>query len=243
MSPISPVLDARNLIEVKSTQKKGRGIFAREKILRGTRILAEAPLLKAAVDPATGGVNVKEAFNQLTVLQQRAYLELYGYASEDSKKPHNWQLLGDLDRKVLAIYTANCWGRDVFWIASRFNHSCVPNIHNAYNATIDRETFHTIRDIEAGEELHVSYISGIHGRRERQAQLEKRGSACTCLACEDTIEGRNTENQLVQLAALTQEEEMSNPFTLRAEESLKRNVKMAASMRSSGLVGKSLNNW
>ncbi|KAL2061305.1 hypothetical protein VTL71DRAFT_7578, partial [Oculimacula yallundae] len=243
MSTASPALDARNLIEVISMPKKGLGTFAKEKIPRGTRILAESPLLKAAVDPTTGGMNVKDAFNNLTGPQQRAYLELYGYASDDFKKLHHWEVLGELDRKVLAIYTANHWGRDVFQLASRFNHSCIPNIHNAYNATINKETFHAIRDIEAGEELTVSYIFGIHSRSERQAQLSKWGFQCTCPVCEETVVGRNIENQYIQLATLIRDEEMSNPFTLSAEESLKRNVRMAALMRSIGLVGKSLNNW
>jgi hypothetical protein len=51
MSIIPSSLDARHLIEVKVTQGKGLGIFAKEKIQRGTRLIAESPLLKAPVDP------------------------------------------------------------------------------------------------------------------------------------------------------------------------------------------------
>jgi len=64
-------------------------------------------LLKAAIDLTTAGTNVKDAFNSLNGPMQRAYLELYGYASEGSKKRHNCGMLGELDRKVLPIYTPN----------------------------------------------------------------------------------------------------------------------------------------
>ena len=219
------------------------GIFAKEKIPRGTRLITESPLLKAPVDPTTGGADVQYAFNNLSGPMQRAYLELYGYASEDSKRCHNWEMLGDLDRRVLAIYTANCWGGDVFWLASRFNHSCIPNIHNTYNSTLQKETFHNIRDIEAGEELTVSYILDICGRSERQARLSKWGFECTCPACEDTPEGRNIEKQFVRLAALMHEAEKTSSVMLPSEKSLMRFVAIAALMCSIGLVGKALNSW
>jgi SET domain-containing protein len=48
------------------------------------------------------------------------------------------------------------------------------------------ETFHSIRDIEAGEELTISYISGFCVHDERQAQLKKWGFQCSCPACRDT---------------------------------------------------------
>ncbi|KFZ16898.1 hypothetical protein V501_02019 [Pseudogymnoascus sp. VKM F-4519 (FW-2642)] len=143
----------------------------------------------------------------------------------------NWDMLGDLDRQVFAIYVANCWGRDVFRIASRFNHSCIPNIHNAYNSTIQKETFHNIRDIEAGEELTISYVLGICSRSERQVRLSKWGFECTCPVCEDTPEGRNIEKQFVQLAALFQEAESISPVLLASEKSIKRFTETAALMR------------
>ncbi|KFY67709.1 hypothetical protein V496_01445 [Pseudogymnoascus sp. VKM F-4515 (FW-2607)] len=226
MSTIPSPPDARHLIEVKATQGKGLAIFAKEKIPRGTRLVAESPLLKAPINHTTGGADVMRAFNNLSASSQQAYLELHGYASEDTKKRHNWNMLGDLDRQVLAIYVANCWGRDVFRLASRFNHSCIPNIHNAYNSTIQKETFHNIRDIEIGEELTISYVLGICSRSERQVRLSKWGFECTCSV----------------LAALFQEAESISPVLLASEKTIKRFRETAALMRSLGLVGKALNN-
>ena len=81
------------------------GIFAKDDIPRGTRIIAGRPLLKAAVD-SDGNANISASFNNLSFQQKQAYLELYGFASEESKKRHNWDTLSDLDRKVLATKLA-----------------------------------------------------------------------------------------------------------------------------------------
>ncbi|KFX91231.1 hypothetical protein V490_06014 [Pseudogymnoascus sp. VKM F-3557] len=230
MSTIPSPLDARHLIEVKATHGKGLAIFAKEKIPRGTRLVAESPLLKAPIGHSTGGASVMHAFNNLSASSQQAYLELHGYASEYTKIRHNWDKLKDLDRQVLAIYVANCWGRDVFRLASRFNHSCIPNTHNAYNSTIRKETFHNIRDIEAGEELTVSYVN-ICSRSERQARLSKWGFECTCPACEDSPEGRNIEKRFVKLAALFQDAESTSSVLLGSEKSIKQFTETAALMR------------
>ncbi|KFY28815.1 hypothetical protein V491_00270 [Pseudogymnoascus sp. VKM F-3775] len=106
MSTIPSPLDARHLIEVKATEGKGLVIFAKEKIPRGTRLVAT--LLKAPINHTTRGADVMRAFNNLSASSQQAYLELHGYASEDTKKRHNWDMLGDLDRQVFAVYVANC---------------------------------------------------------------------------------------------------------------------------------------
>jgi hypothetical protein len=107
------LLDACHLIEIREAPGKGLGIFAREKISRGTRIIAESPLLKATT-VSSHGVNVQAAFNNLPLPKQRAYLDLHGHASETLKKDNDWKSLPDLNRRVLAIYAANHWGRDVF---------------------------------------------------------------------------------------------------------------------------------
>jgi hypothetical protein len=241
LSASSPhnVLDGRRLIEVKETPEKGLGIFARMQIPRGTRIIAETPLLRAKA-VTTYSVNVQDSFERLSSESQRAYLQLHGYASPTLKKDNDWASLPELNRKVLAIYAANRWGRDVFWLASRFNHSCIPNVHNAYNPIIRMETFHSIRDIEAGEELTISYLSGISVRDERQAQLKSWGFQCSCPACKDTQEGNSLEQKLFRLVILSRELEVNVPGTLSYEKTLGTHGKMAALLRSVGHEGKLL---
>jgi SET domain-containing protein len=231
--------DSRHLVEVKETPEKGLGIFARVRIARGTRIVAEAPLLKAtAFSPY--GMNVQEPFDRLSSAKQRAYLELHEHASERFKRENDWKSLPELRHKLLAIYAANSFGNDVFWLASRFNHACIPNIHNAYNPVIRMDTFHSIRDIEAGEELTVSYISGFSVRDQRQAQLNKWGFQCKCLACKEIPDGNKLEQKLVRLALLSRELETADSHILPNKNTLKKHQKMAAIMCSAGLVGKSL---
>lgn len=234
--------DALQYIEVRDAVGKGLGIFARAAIPRGTRVLTESPLLRA-ITLSNHGVDVQTAFDNLSLHEQQAYLCLHGHASETLKNDNNWAVLPSLDRKVLAIYAANRWGRDVFRLASRFNHCCIPNIHNAYNPTIRKETFHSIRDIEAGEELTVSYLPGMCARAERQERLKQWGFQCTCVACQDTPKGKMLEKQLVQIAKLGGELELTVPGLVSPRRTLEKYQKMAALMRSTGLVGKALNNW
>jgi hypothetical protein len=77
------------------------------------------------------------------------------------------------------------------------------------------ETFHSIRYIEAGEEVTISYISGISVRDVRQAQLKSWGFQCSCSACEDTPEGNILERQLRRLALLSRGLEIGVPSIFR----------------------------
>jgi hypothetical protein len=244
LSTSSPckVLDGRGLIEVRETPEKELGIFARIQIPRGTRVIAETPLLRATAF-STHCVDVQDSFERLSSAKQRAYLQLHGYASPTLKKDNNWASLPELNRKVLAIYAVNRWGRDVFWLASRFNHSCIPNVHNAYNPIIRMETFHSIREIEAGEELTISYLSGISVRDERQAQLKSWGFQCRCSACKDTPKGIMLERQLCRMALLSRGLEIGVPSTLSYEKRLGLHGKIAALLRSVGHEGKLLHQW
>jgi hypothetical protein len=105
------------------------------------------------------------------------------------------------------------------------------------------ETFHSIRNIEAGEELTVSYLSGISVRHERQAQLKSWGFQCSCSACKETPEGNMLERQLYRLALLSRGLEIGVPSTLSFEKKLGTHGKMAALLRSVGHEGKLLHQW
>lgn len=81
-------------------------------------------------------------------------------------------------------------GSGIFSFYSRINHSCAPNVHNAYNPGIQRLTLYSIRDIRAGEQITTSYInSACRTREQRRQETENWGFVCSCLACTDaTIE-------------------------------------------------------
>ncbi|TVY18236.1 SET domain-containing protein 5 [Lachnellula arida] len=151
-----------------------------------------------------------------------------------------------LHRRVLAVWVANCFG-DVFLLGSRINHSCAPNVHFAYNSALGKQTFHAIRDIEAGEELAIMYINGTNRTRgQRQDELKKWGFRCNCPICEDTSRGRKKEEKRVELFRLDQELATYTRFNFQhgPEDSWKKALKaaqrMAGLQKSEGLLNRDL---
>ena len=67
----------------------------------------------------------------------------------------------------------------------RFNHSCSPNVHHAFDARGRRQTLRLLVDVQAGDELVICYRTGAHGARAlRQATLlENFGFECRCVRC------------------------------------------------------------
>lgn len=79
------------------------------------------------------------------------------------------------------------YGCGLFALFSRSNHSCIPNAYNAYNATIKRLTIHAIHDLQAGEQIMVSYIDcACRTKKQRRTMLEAWGFSCGCAACTDS---------------------------------------------------------
>ncbi|KAF1952906.1 TPR domain protein, partial [Byssothecium circinans] len=239
--------DSRHLVEMRKSTGKGLGIFAIADIPRGTRVIAEAALLKIDRNN-TDARNILYAFESLSASQQGSYLELHGFAcaafrhAAEQEMGRSWQEMPELQRRVLAIFAANAFG-DVFLLGSRINHSCIPNIHFAYNSILEKETFHAVRDITAGEELTISYNNGVNRTKsQRQAELDNWGFICTCAACEITAEGKEREAKRVQLFSLDQE--LAINMRIRTSESWKKALKLAQNLaavqKSEGLLCRDL---
>ncbi len=87
------------------------------------------------------------------------------------------------------------YGLAIFPSAVYFNHSCAPNIVHTTINHLD-EAFYAARDIDAGEELNIKYISIRQGREERRQELQEVFLfGCECLRCRsvesnDVIEER-----------------------------------------------------
>mmetsp|Transcript_23078 Transcript_23078/g.58835 ORF Transcript_23078/g.58835 Transcript_23078/m.58835 type:complete len:221 (+) Transcript_23078:367-1029(+) len=81
-----------------------------------------------------------------------------------------------LDEEVIEATKA------VYASACRFNHSCRPNAHAAWNAKRGAQVIHALADITTGSEISVSYLDNASGTRcaERQEEL---GFVCVCDAC------------------------------------------------------------
>jgi hypothetical protein len=195
--------------EIKPSLGKGIGAFAVVNIRRGSRIIAEAPMLIIS-NPRFTAADVERAFDRLTYADKEKYLEL---SSSHGQDPKDWPVSiyanvqgaerarieeqhaarTSKTRSLLSIFQNNCMEREggaaIFYECARFNHSCVPNAFFAWNVLIGRETVHAIRDISAGEEITISYCDPLYDQSMREWQLKHYSFKCSCAACEDAFEG------------------------------------------------------
>lgn len=101
----------------------------------------------------------------------------------------------------------------VFAKASRFNHSCSPNVDH-FAGTQRRYCFVAARDIQQGEELCISYLrigQLLQARADRQQDLERTHCfRCHCDACDgttsDTWRSDDTRSRIVAFCQMSPEE-------------------------------------
>lgn len=75
-------------------------------------------------------------------------------------------------------------GTGVFPLASRINHSCIPNLQIHYIPSTEKLVAHAVRHVNKGEELTISYLSkACRTRKQRNEILEHRGFECKCRVC------------------------------------------------------------
>ncbi|OTB04268.1 hypothetical protein M426DRAFT_11890 [Hypoxylon sp. CI-4A] len=198
--------------EVRDTGDKGAGCFATRDIEAGEIILVEKPHLTCQeVENAFERISgLCKGFDALPPEQQTQFLALYGMTNPD-KRVNLEQILAriDVDPTRLSIYIdmyekyySNAFDiigpkksdeegqpdipgvSAVFLKASRFNHTCEPNLtYDAFN----NPGFYILtagRPIKAGEELNVPYIS-IHSETEERQDnlLTSWGFTCVCNKC------------------------------------------------------------
>lgn len=167
-----------SIFEIKWSNTKGYGVFAKRAIPKNTTIIEERPIL--TVKPGTSGpasedINIEAAFRSLTPSDQQRFLQLH-----EGKHPN-------AKTRVTRIFHANAFGdEDTFYVyptASRINHSCRPNASPQLSARIIRSEM----DIAAGEEISISYLAPFAegmtaGERSRVLELQY-GFQCRCAAC------------------------------------------------------------
>ncbi|KAF2175236.1 SET domain-containing protein, partial [Zopfia rhizophila CBS 207.26] len=182
---------------------KGYGCIALKSIKRGTRILADSPLLileKAHYFHA----DIQAEFDKLSPADKKLYFTLHSAHNQD---PSSWprkiaDSVTDRESKrieeqhnarvgkeptLISIFQTNCMEKDggaaVFPNAARFNHSCNPNACFTWNSAIGKETIHTMKDIKADEEITLGYCDTTHDKATRRWELKHYGFFCDCLAC------------------------------------------------------------
>ncbi|KAF2469916.1 SET domain-containing protein [Lindgomyces ingoldianus] len=202
--------DARHLIEIRPAPGKGLGLFTKERIPQGIRVLAESPII-SILSNRNQCSSVFRAFKNLTTLQQTEFLTLCCRTPESLKRKvetelkRDWQQIPEIHRDIISIWSANTYVYYMYLLASRINHSCLPNLYYRFNENLDMGTFHAVRDIEKDEELTISYINATnHMKHQRQDDLESWGIECQCLACVDTDRNRRGEENRAKLYDLEQ---------------------------------------
>ena len=142
-------------VELRQTSRAVGG-FALCALAPGTRVLAEKPLLTMLLEDVDDADNIIAAANELTVPDRDDFYGLCMHGVEN-----------DAEKTALGIWLSNAYPTDeepeergaVFRVICRLNHSCVPNCRVSWNARTQRMTVHTMRPIEANEELTVSLLN------------------------------------------------------------------------------------
>lgn len=170
------------------SEGKGYGMFATAAIPTGTVILSEAPLFqypRALVsNPTVANDFITKAILELPAEKRVAFLDLHKAQSKSTSKVPQY----------LAICITNGFGlggdsteTGVFELASRFNHSCLPNAQHVWKANRKVMEVRAMSDIAEGAEITMSYLSPrefLQTHKVRQSTLQDRyGFCCDCGAC------------------------------------------------------------
>jgi len=194
------------MFAVRHARGKGLGIFATRHIGRGTRVLAEPPLLSITTGKLA---DVLKAANSLDDGKLTKLLDL---SINDSKQARRASLALSIlptvyarlagtrtghtslatNRQIVNIFLNNNFAlgdkvgtRSLFPTVARLNHACVPSTQGNFNATLGQFTIHALRDIPVDEEITISYLHDEMALREaRQRSLEAGyGFVCACSIC------------------------------------------------------------
>lgn len=171
-------------------------------------MLLEQPLFKmpdSAEDIGSAEILVLREVKSLTKCQQRAFFALQNVQGRKCSP-----ILGIVITNILPLSRSNSNSGGLFVKASRINHSCQPNAQHTWNDELGHLTVHALRDIEAGSEITISYISGVSpGYEERQLHLMKKFSfVCACELCSLPLTKRiESDDRLNQIRSISEDED------------------------------------
>lgn len=201
--------------EIRESLEKGLGAFATTDIPRGTRLTLEEPLLMAKRGQVGRSLTQTtwKAYATMCLSKREAYDQLYYaprlydiYVAEVQKSVRGASDdIKECMARVAATRASNSYGDGVYELGSRFNHSCTPNC-NQSNTGDGKMAIYSVRDVQAGEELTVSYTSIDQPHEARQNHLDHYGFVCDCSACDlATEKGRQSEERRTEIWRLIQD--------------------------------------
>lgn len=160
--------------EIRDVPGKGVGLFATRDIDVGQLILAENPLFTAS-----SPTSIVEAVDRLSDEDRAGF-----FALRDNHRPDAPSPVTIFKTNVFSLGAGSSLEGGIFPIASRINHSCLPNVHHNWNPTLGKGTIRAISPIGSAQEILTTYIGRQASRAERQAHLRSRlRFECTCKIC------------------------------------------------------------
>eukprot|EP00435_Cladocopium_sp_Y103_P065027 s349_g26.t2 len=171
--------------EIQPIDGKGMAAVAQRDIPRGDAILEDQPLLTI---PCQEMERLKDSDIEAMILtlppeKQESFWDLFDAEIDGSAGAKSRVLtnsfpvpLDDEGTEAMAVFNT----------VARFNHSCVPNVHNSWNMETKTETLYAVRDIAKGQELCTTYLNPndlYRPCRERRGLLQRLKFTCGCEAC------------------------------------------------------------
>ncbi|GAA5856816.1 hypothetical protein JCM9279_002027 [Rhodotorula babjevae] len=155
---------------------KGKGLVAARDIKAGEQILVEKPAF-VVKDLERTEATVAAAVAKLSPSDRLVFNSLA--LADPRHGPH----LGRFMTNAFAMDTGTA---GVLLVASRFNHSCAPNISRRFETPMMHTRFIAAVDIDQGTELEITYdpneLCQPRFRRQQTLYLGY-GFRCTCRAC------------------------------------------------------------
>lgn len=203
-------VDRDEVFKILPILGKGLGVIAQKPIAKLARVIVEKPILESSfqskdndLDPA----DIMGKFDRLADEDKEAVLSLANYNSIAKDYRLDGTDADDLQSRIQGIIETNVLGgkideedkKSMRGIAlclkiSRLNHSCSPNCEWRYNSNIDElPCVYALRDIEAGEELTLSYVLVTQSRKGRRSELQRYNFTCGCEACKSTDQDAGRE--------------------------------------------------
>ncbi|KAF2729074.1 SET domain-containing protein [Polyplosphaeria fusca] len=181
--------------EVRKVEGKGLGVFATRKILKYETVMidqasvVEDMEIEKAFSAQEARTMLAQAVNQLRRPQiVRAMSSDHGGHDSSDTEDDDDDGEGKLETDIMLTnaYGSEVTGRkfrNLFPLISRINHACSPNSYVLFSRAGISMAIKTYRDIEAGEELSVSYLTLGQTFAHRTHALRRWGFTCTCSLC------------------------------------------------------------
>ncbi|KAM3418985.1 hypothetical protein BST61_g4942 [Cercospora zeina] len=205
------ILVGTSAVEVRSAgEGRGRGLFTTRPIPAFTGILSESPaiLLRPTDDlpqlyeqylalrePGSDALHKKYmalSYHDLPQRDARLRAKLAERGFDHSGIEEMVRVASIMQNNAFNVDLGRGTGdshRALFPDVARVNHSCTPNAHVCFYQPENpddrgRMVIHSLRELQADEEVLIAYFSILLPRTERQTKASKWGFRCQCPACE-----------------------------------------------------------